>query len=219
MKNNLSATDKTNNLLIINCGRCGQNSVNARERYTDDVLLCTPKPDYVLIYIGMNDVINDSFFTPQDEYIANVTWMVEQSRAKGITPVLCSIHKVNEAVVYAHHAREKFGSETVNEKRKRYNVALKKLAADLNIALADYDTVTESLAESEFLSDGVHLTLPGNTLLAKTFLDALPAPLRGNETIVCVGDSLTFGYLNQGAGSAEGETYPAVLRSLVVPQT
>ncbi|MEI6972537.1 MAG: hypothetical protein WCL44_13595 [bacterium] len=34
----------------------------------------------------------------------------------------------------------------------------------------------------------------------------------GGETIVCVGDSLTYGYLNPGAGSAEGETYPAMLR-------
>ena len=35
--------------------------------------------------------------------------------------------------------------------------------------------------------------------------------------IVCVGDSLTYGYLNPGAGSAEGETYPAMLRQYPVP--
>jgi lysophospholipase L1-like esterase len=52
---------------VHNRGRCGQNSGIARERFEDDVLKPDPKPDYVLIYIGMNDVINDRFFTPLDK--------------------------------------------------------------------------------------------------------------------------------------------------------
>ncbi len=203
---------QTNKLVVINRGRCGQNSGILREKFTVDVLQVRPKPDYVLIYIGMNDVINDQFFTPLDKYLENMTWLIEQARKAGITPVICTIHKVNETVVYAHHPREKFGPETVNEKRRRYNTTLKKLAADQKVALADFDAVTAALAEADFLSDGVHLTLPGNKLLARTFLDLIAPPLRGSETIVCVGDSLTYGYLNQGAGSAEGETYPAMLR-------
>lgn len=82
---------QTNKLVVINNGRCGQNSGILREKFTADVLQVRPKPDYVLI------------------------------------------------------------------------------------------------------SDGVHLTLPGNKLLARTFLDVIAAPLRGGETIVCVGDSLTYG--------------------------
>ena len=92
----MKAETQTNKLVVINRGRCGQNSGILREKFTADVLQVRPKPDYVFIYIGMNDVI--------------------------------------------------------------------------------------------------------------------APPLRGGETIVCVGDSLTYGYLNQGAGSAEGETYPAMLR-------
>ena len=143
--------------------------------------------------------------------------LIEQARKAGITPVICSIHRVDETVVYAHHPREKFGGETVNAKRKRYNAALRKLVLDRKEALADFDAVTESLADADFLGDGVHLTLAGNRLLAKTFLDVVAPQLRGNVTIVCVGDSLTYGFGNKGAGSAEGETYPAMLRLLPVP--
>jgi lysophospholipase L1-like esterase len=200
---------------VYNHGRCGQNSCITRGRFEADVLQVTPKPNYVLIYIGMNDVINDHFFTPLEKYIENVRWMIEQSRAAGITPVVCTIHHVVEEKVYASHPREKFTPETPNSKMDRYNAALKKLAAELGVAVADFNAVTGHTPQIEFLSnDGVHLTGSGNKLLAKTFWDLIGSQLQGRETIVCVGDSLTFGYQNQGAGTAEGETYPAMLKQL-----
>lgn len=199
--------------IVINKGRCGQNSGIAREAFAADALNLSPKPDFALIYIGMNDVINDKFFTPLDPYIANVAWMIEQSRKAGIKPVVCTIHHCVEAEVYKHHAREKFGTETVNAKMDRYNAALKKLAADQKIELADFGAVADRTPQSEFLSaDGVHLTPAGNRLLAQTFYAAIAPQLRGSATIVCCGDSLTYGYQNAGAGSADGETYPAQLR-------
>ena len=207
----------TNSLTIRNCGRCGQNSGITREKFAADVLSLPPKPDYVLIYIGMNDVINDRFFTPLDAYLENVTEMIAQSRKAGVSPVICTIHHVIEAEVYKHHSRDKFGAETVNGKMDRYNAALRKLAAEQRVALADFNAVTERLRPSDFLSeDGVHLALAGNRLLAKTFFDVIAPRLRGQETIVCVGDSLTYGYRNKGAGTCEGETYPAMLRTFAI---
>jgi len=203
---------------VYNKGRCGQNSGIARNAFNADALSLEPKPNFALIYIGMNDVINDKFFTPLDQYIENVAWMVDQSRKAGIKPVICTIHHCVEAEVYKHHSRDKFGDETVNAKMDRYNAALRKLAADQKIDLADFGAVAERTPQSEYLSsDGVHLTPSGNRLLAKTFFDVLAPQLRGKETIVCCGDSLTYGYQNAGAGSAEGETYPAFLRLLPLP--
>ncbi len=205
-------------LTVLNKGRCGQNSPITRDRFEADVLKSTPKPDYVLIYIGMNDVINDHFFTPLDEYIENVRWMIQQSRKAGITPIVCTIHHVVEDKVYTHHPREKFAPETVNGKMDRYNAALKKLLTELKVDMADFATVADRTPQPQFLSDdGVHLNASGNRLLAKTFLDIIGPRLHGNETIVCIGDSLTFGYRNQGAGTADGETYPAVLKQTTIP--
>lgn len=201
---------------VINNGHCGQNSGILRDAFSADVLAVRPTPDYVLISIGMNDVINDRFFTPLDQYIENVRWMIRQSRAAGITPVVCTIHHCIEAEVYKHHPREKFGDETVNGKMDRYNAALQRLAADEKAALADFNAVTKRTPQSEFLSrDGVHLTASGNKLLAETFFAVIEPRLRGGEVIVCCGDSLTYGFQNSGAGTAAGETYPAMLRMLV----
>jgi lysophospholipase L1-like esterase len=200
---------------VSNKGRCGQNSVNTRERFTDDVLKASPKPDYVFIYIGMNDVINDQFFTPLDKYLENVDWMIEQSQKAGMKPVVSTIHHCVAEKVYKVHHREKFGKETVNEKMDRYNAALKKLAAERHVPVADFNAVTDQTPQSEFLSDdGVHLKPNGNRLLAKTFFDAVTPKIQGNETIVWVGDSLTFGYHNNGAGTANGDTYPAMLKRI-----
>ena len=205
-------------LTVYNKGRCGQNSGGMHKLFEEDVLKLDPKPDYVFIYIGMNDVINDRFFTPLDQYIENLKWAVQQSRKAGITPIICSIHHVVEEKVYKFHSREKFEPETVNSKMDRYNAAIKKLAKELKVNLADFYAVTQKTPESNFLSnDGVHLTPSGNKLLAKTFLNAIGKQLDGKETIVCVGDSLTFGFGNVGAGSATGETYPAMLMQTPIP--
>jgi lysophospholipase L1-like esterase len=208
-----------NHLTVYNKGRCGQNSGIVREKFEDDVLKLTPKPNYVFIYIVATDVINDRFFTTVEKHLENMTWMIEQARKAGIKPVICTSHHVVESVVYAHHSRDKFGKETVNEKIDRYNAALRKFAKDQEIGLADFGAAAKDVPPSDLLSDGVHLTFLGNKLLAKTFFDVIAPQLHGQETIVCLGDSLTFGYLNKGAGSTEGETYPAMLRQFPIPST
>lgn len=211
------AASPANHLKVINKGRCGQNSQSVREKFEEDVLKLDPKPDYVFIFIVATDVINDRFFKTVDEHLENMTWMIERARKAGIKPVICTGHHMVESVIYEHHAREKFGKETVTEKMDRYDAALRKYAKDQKIGLADFAAATKDVPPSELLSDGVHLTSAGNKILAKTFFDAVASELKGNETIVCVGDSLTFGYLNQGAGTTEGETYPAILRQFAIP--
>jgi len=201
-------------LTVLNKGSLGQNSESGRKKFEADVLQL--KPDLALIYIGMNDVINDRFFTPLERYIENMTWMIQQARQAGIVPVLCTLHHCVEAEIYKHHPREKFGQETPNTKMDRYNAALRKLAAQHRVGLADFAAATARLAQSDFLSsDGVHLSPSGNRLLAGTFFDVIAPRLRGRERVVCYGDSLTYGFQNKGAGTAEGETYPAMLARLV----
>ncbi len=213
-------SEPANSLTVYNKGRCGQNSGIVRSKFEDDVLRLNPKPDYVLIYIGINDVINDQFFTPLDKYVENMVWMIQQARKAGIKPVICTMHHCVETEIYKHHSRDKFGRETPNGKMDRYNAALRKLAAEQKVDLADFNAVANRAAQSKFLSaDGVHLTPSGNKLLAKTFFDVIAPQLRGREKIVCCGDSITYGYQNKGAGSSEGETYPAMLRLLPLPST
>ena len=56
------------------------------------------------------------------------------------------------------------------------------------------------------------LTPAAYALLGQRTFEAIGARVKPGETVVCFGDSLTFGASVKGAGTAEGETYPAALK-------
>jgi lysophospholipase L1-like esterase len=209
-------------LTVHNRGIGGQNSRQARARFEQDVVAL--KPDYVLIYFGLNDTLNEPAFVSIEEFVENLTWMVARSRQAGIVPVLCTIHAVEETALLKRHKRESYGQEGPNGRIGRYNDAIRKLAADQHVLLADFaarvaqaqkDNTDGKAGPNDLVRpDGVHLTVAGNRALAQSFLDALAGKLQAGDVIVCLGDSVTYGVHHQGAGTAEGDTYPAMLRRL-----
>ena len=71
-----------NRLTIHNKGIGGHNTRNGKARFQRDVL--DLKPDYVFIYFGLNDTLNEPQFVPLDEFIENLTWMTEKARSSGV---------------------------------------------------------------------------------------------------------------------------------------
>ena len=201
-------------LTVHNKGIGGQNSEQGRARFEKDVVAF--KPDYVFIYFGLNDTLNEPRFLALDKFIANLEWMESSARAAGIKAVLCTIHRVAEEPLYKRHKRESYGVEGPNGKIARYNAAIRAFAKEKKISLADFAAAVERAPAYENIisPDGVHLKPAGYELLARTFLAVVASGLRGNETIVCLGDSVTFGAGAKGAGTVEGDTYPAFLKSL-----
>lgn len=206
-----------NGLTVHNKGIGGQNTKQGKARFERDVVGL--KPDYVFIYFGLNDALNEPQFVAMEPFIAHLEWMIDRARAAGIKPVLCSIHAVKEEPLLKRHKRESYGAEGPNGKIDRYNAALRRLAGEKRVSLADFAAAVaqaERHGAAAVAPDGVHLTPAGNRLLAQCFLDTVAADLKGRETIVCLGDSVTYGANNKGAGTAEGETYPAALRRLPI---
>jgi len=208
-------TPEPNGLTVHNKGMGGQNTEQGRARFEKDVVAL--KPDYVFTYFGLNDTLNEPKFVTLERFIANLGWMVDQARAAGIKPVLCTIHRVIEEPLLKRHKRESYGSEGPNGKIARYNAAIRKLTREKSVPLVDFAEVVAVASRDHpntniIWPDGVHLTPDGNRLLAKCFLDTVASQLTGKETIVCLGDSVTYGSGSKTAGTAEGETYPAFLR-------
>jgi acyl-CoA thioesterase-1 len=206
----------TNALTVHNKGIGGHNSDRGRARFEKDVVAL--KPGYVFIYFGLNDTLNEPAFVPLDRFIANLTWMIARARAAHVEPVLCTIHRVTEEPLLKRHKRESYGTEGPNGKIARYNAALRALARAAHVRLADFAAAVDAAPPSPAIvsPDGVHLTADGYRFLARCFLDAVSPQLKGNETIVCLGDSVTFGAGMKGKGTADGETYPAFLRQLPI---
>lgn len=195
-------------LTVHNKGIGGQNTAQGKARFEADVVAL--KPDYVFIYFGLNDTLNEPRFLPLDTFIANLVWMVDRARTAGIKPVLCTIHRVTEEPLLKRHRRESYGSEGPNGKIARYNAAIRRLAKEKDVPLADFAAVVQR-NPSTVSADGVHLTAAGSRLLAQCFFDTIAPELQGHKTMVCLGDSVTWGAGLRGAGTAEGETYPAFL--------
>jgi len=198
-------------LTVHNKGIGGQNTEQGKARFEADVVAL--KPDYVFIYFGLNDTLNEPRFLPLDTFIANLVWMVDRGRTAGIKPVLCTIHRVTEEPLLKRHRRESYGSEGPNGKIARYNAAIRQLAEEKDVPLADFAAVVQR-NPSAVSADGVHLTAAGSRLLAQCFFDAIAPELQSHKTIVCLGDSVTWGAGLRGEGTAEGETYPAFLKQI-----
>jgi lysophospholipase L1-like esterase len=202
----------SNTLTVYNKGIGGQNSEQGRARFAKDVL--DLKPTHVFIYFGLNDTLNEPRFVELDRFLENLAWMVKQARAAGINPVLCTIHHASEEPLLKRHKRESYGEEGPNGKINRYNAAIRTLAMNQKVLLADFAAVADSNRNERISADGVHLTPSGYRALAKCFFDTIENTLKSKDIIVCLGDSVTFGAGVNGAGSIDGDTYPSFLRQI-----
>lgn len=210
---------KLNSLTIHNKGIGGQNSQQGRARFQKDVL--DLKPDHLFIYFGLNDTLNEPRFLTVEKFIENLSWMIDQAREAKVSPILCTIHSVKEEPLYKRHKKESYGTEGPNGKINRYNDAIRKLAAQKKVPLADWAKVVADAKQAgvDYVSsDGVHLTVEGSRALAKCLWDVAGKAIKPKQTIVCLGDSVTFGAGMKGAGTATGQTYPAVLREFKLDQ-
>jgi acyl-CoA thioesterase-1 len=112
------------------------------------------------------------------------------------------------------HKKESYGNEGPNGKVERYNKALRALADEKKVPVADFAGVVaaaDQQAGKLVSADGVHLTATGYEALAQCFWKVVAGEIKDKTTIVCLGDSVTFGAGVKGAGTTTGESYPACL--------
>jgi lysophospholipase L1-like esterase len=211
-----------NRITVHNKGIGGQNSREGLARFSDAVLAM--RPHIVLIYFGLNDTLNEPKFIEADEYIDNLQKMIASAAEQGITPVLTTIHHIDVNALLTRHEKSAYGEEGPKRKIDRYNSLIHQLSDKLQLRLLDWCHIMDQAMETSNktnenttyrLPDGVHLTVDGNQLLAHSFYNLITPDLRDGQTIVCFGDSITFGVHTEGAGTETGKTYPAYLLRLI----
>ena len=213
---------------VINAGIGGNSSMDLLGRMEVDVL--QKNPDMVLLMIGTNDMVNVAKFTSYPDYRAHIESMVGSLKSKDIEVVLISPIPVDTAYLFERHAREKFDEEP-NEKLGKVRMILQDIAReqgllfidlhgaflDMDIPRHNADELIKNLKNSKE-ADGVHPTPKGYTFMGKFIYEKLQKNktfLNKPKVIVCFGDSITYGSRVSGAGTAEGDTYPAVLQRLI----
>jgi lysophospholipase L1-like esterase len=108
------------------------------------------------------------------------------------------------------------------------NAIIKKLAkknklklVDLNQVLTacggattDKTSIFQNIANAA-ADDGVHPTKEGYFIIGTAVYQAITDYMPNVKSIVCFGDSITFGYKMTGQGKVTGDSYPALLNRML----
>jgi PelA/Pel-15E family pectate lyase len=146
-------------LQIVNLGQNGRSSKSFRDEGWW-AKVAPEKPKYVLIQFGHNDIAGkgpERETDPATTFRANLERYIEETRAMGATPVL-----VTSIVRRLFDAEGKFHPDTLVP----YAEAVRRLAADRQVALLDLYTLTREQAE--------RLGAAGSESLGRTGADGKP---------------------------------------------
>lgn len=201
---------------VVNAGFGGRNTAELEKRFAQE--LAEAKPAYVVLFAGTNDALNDAKFLTPSQTRENLTAMVRQAQAAGAAVVLVTVHDPDLARLLKRHRPEAYGSVPPLERVAQVNTVIEEVARAHHAAIVPFHEILQQAggANAELSTDGVHLTAKGYGMLAAAVRSRLPLQIPSNVSVLCMGDSLTYGIGVRPDGTPEtAETYPAQLSALL----
>lgn len=213
--------------VVLNKGIGGNSSGDLLRRIDKDVL--AENPDLVIIMVGTNDMVNSKKMVSYEKYRANYQTMIQKLKAKKINIVLMSCPPVDTGYLFTRHDRNLYKFDP-NSALDSAGKIVNQLSKENSLYFIDLNGLFKSMgspgrdANSLIINqanfgkeDGIHPTKAGYEVIAAkiyTYLKENKLLKKGNR-IICFGDSITYGSFMPGAGTSEGDTYPAVLKKLI----
>lgn len=202
---------------VINDGFPGANTSELDARLDD--ALHQFKPNYVVLFAGANDALNEKKFLPANETGGHLQAMIDRIKRSGAHVMMITVHDPDLVRLMTRHTSKAYGDTSPSQRLDQVNEQVRRIALLEHVPVVPFATVLQKAggANAEFSADGVHLTAKGYGLLATTIRKELPKHIPANTTILCFGDSLTYGIgVRPPNSTAETpETYPAQLRALL----
>lgn len=201
---------------VINMGYPGFNTAELDARL--DEALQIAKPKYVILMAGANDALNDKKFLSAEQTRLHLQAMVRHAQASGATVLLVTIHDPDLKRLLQRHRPEDYGASSPLERLAMVNSIVVAVALRQNATVVDFHRTLARAggANTDLSTDGVHLTAKGYGMLARAVRAKLPEEIPAQDTVLCFGDSLTYG---QGVRARNAEetplTYPSQLRQLL----
>ena len=204
------------NAQVINLGYPGANTAELHARF-NSALVWHPK--IIVIMAGANDALNPAKLLPPEVSRKYLQLMVARAHAARTQVVLVTIHDPDFIRLLARHAPVEYGGTPPEQRVVELNRVLSEVALRNGVPLVDFHAVLQANggATTTLSTDGLHLTRTGYALLASAVRAQLPEHVPNSDTIVCFGDSLTYGVGVRSPRNAPetGDTYPAQLRALL----
>ncbi|WP_309380574.1 SGNH/GDSL hydrolase family protein [Cerasicoccus frondis] len=219
------AKETTDSIKVINKGIGGNCAINGWSRFERDVV--SLEPDHLVLYFGINDACNRNI--PLPEYESTMRQMIKRAQEIDVkTIVLVTPNPIVSEYVYERHPEHRETLPNMQEHLSTFAEAIRELAKEYNLPLVDLEKIvnehggatTEASSllrnpANSYSRDGIHLTPEGYEIFAEMVAVQLQDIVQPGDTIVCLGDSLTYGAHVKGAGTSEGESYPAQLQILL----
>ena len=218
----VTAVGAVERVLVVNKGIGGNATSDGLRRFKKDVL--DVKPDHLILYYGMNDSHNPRRRVAPEVFRKNYQSMIDQAKQAGIKHIiLVTINPVNQAILQRRVGNHP-GKKDLNGYLTQFDNIVRKLAKKNNLPLVDLrelcmkygggNNVKKSLIRVDAnggRNDGVHLTATGYQKFAELFIPFFKGKIKPGDIVVCLGDSITYGAHMPGAGTINGQTYPAWL--------
>lgn len=174
MRKMLKEKNPASGFQLTGAGISGNKVYDLYLRVEDDVL--NQKPDWVFIYVGVNDVWHKKSFgtgTDADKFEKFYVALIKKLQAGGIRVALCTPAVIGEKAD---------GQNEMDADLNKFSQIIRALAAKYDLPLVDLRRVFfEHLAKSNsankdkgvLTTDGVHLNEAGNQLVAEEMLKAM----------------------------------------------
>lgn len=202
---------------VVNDGFPGENTAELDARLDDS--MARFRPNYVILFAGANDALNEKKFLSAEDTRAHLLSMVQRIHSRGARVLLVTVHDPDLIRLSKRHKPEDYGSQPPLERLRGVNIQIQQVASLETSKLVPFSAVLERAggANADLSTDGVHLTARGYGLLAQAVRQQLPNHLPPVTTILCFGDSLTYGIGVRPPNDAPETqaTYPAQLRALL----
>jgi acyl-CoA thioesterase I len=201
---------------VINIGYPGFNTAELDAKL--DEALQIAKPKYVILMAGANDALNDKKFLSAEQTRLHLQAMVRRAQASGAIVILVTTHDPDLKRLLRRHRPEDYGASSPLDRLAIVNSIVVVVAAQQNVTVVDFHKTLAQAggANTDLSTDGVHLTAKGYGMLARAVRAKLPEKIPAQDTVLCFGDSLTYGYGVRARNSEETPlTYPSQLRQLL----
>lgn len=212
---------------VINRGMRGY-SVGKVAQAWPTLLKDGPAPDVVVLIVGTNDMINSEYLTPLDAFRDRYDSLLDELTRTSRHVIVGTLPPCVEELLFRRHKRELYEGTSPNERIRKANTIIREIAAHKGIRVVSLDLIFSPgtweegnpkglllTSASSGRPDGVHPNAVGAEMIGKAVAECVKALGMDGGTITCLGDSITFGGGLRGAGTAEGETYPAVVMRLL----
>ncbi|MDR0902989.1 MAG: GDSL-type esterase/lipase family protein [Opitutaceae bacterium] len=154
---------------VVPAGVGGNKSNQMLERLEKSVL--DKKPDWMTLSCGVNDVMQGTRGgVPLDEFKKNITAIVDRCQQAGVKVIMLTATQIRLPVTNSDNIKLAAYNDFLRDLAKERNLPLADVSADM---AAEQGALAAARIRRSLTTDGVHMSIYGNIMMAKSVLATL----------------------------------------------